>query len=149
MLPTSRTRTERLRKLLGFIMQRTKSKKTYNIFHQVVKNEIRTLNIYSKYIIVAADKTRNMHKMSHEKYDKLVNNGITQNYRRAEDNISNTIATECRNLSRKRKIENHLRSTMPNLAFITIKNNKDNFTSNTKFRLINPTNREISTVQAE
>ena len=37
-------------------------------------------------------KKNNMYKMSHEKYDKLVSNSITQNYRKAEDIISYAIA---------------------------------------------------------
>ena len=75
------------------LIQRTKFKKTFNIFPQVLKNDIRNINS-SKDIIVAADKTRNMYKMSHEKYDKLVSNSITLNYRKAEENISYAIATE-------------------------------------------------------
>ena len=84
--------------------------KTYNRFQQVLKNDIKGINS-PKDIIVAAGKTRNMYKMSHEKYDKLFSNSIIQNYRKTEDNISNASATECRNLSRKHKIENHLPST--------------------------------------
>ena len=84
--------------------------------------------------------------MSHEKYDKLVNNTITQNSRKAEDNISYAIATECRSLSRKPNIENHLPSTTLNPAFITIKDHKENFYNNTKCPLINLTKPEIGKV---
>ena len=84
--------------------------------------------------------------MSHEKYDKLVNNSITQNSRKAEDNISYAIATECRNLSRKPNVENHLPSTKLNPAFITIKDHKENFYNNTKCPLINLTKPEIGKV---
>ena len=84
--------------------------------------------------------------MSHEKYDKLVSNSITQNCRKAEDNISYDIATECKNLSRKLNIENHLPSTNLNPAVITIKDHKENFTNNAKCRLINPTKPEIGKV---
>ena len=87
-----------------------------------------------------------MYKMSHNKYDKLVSNSINQNYRKAEDNISHAIATECRNLSKKLNIENHLSSTKLNPAFITIKDHKENFTNNTKCRLINPTKPKICKV---
>ena len=84
------------------LMQWTNFKKTFNRFQLVLNYDIR--NIYSsKDIIVAADKTRNMYKMSHEKYDKLVGNSITHSYRKAEDNISYAIANECRNLSRKQQ----------------------------------------------
>ena len=58
------------------LIQRTKFKKTFNRFQQVLKNDIRNINS-SKDIIVAADKSRNMYNMSHEKYDKLVSNSIT------------------------------------------------------------------------
>ena len=79
----------------------------------------------SKVIIAAAYKTRNMYKMSHEKYDKLVSYSITQNYRKAEDVISFAIATECRNLHRKS-------SAKLNPEFITIEDHKENFSNNTK-----------------
>ena len=84
--------------------------------------------------------------MSHDKYDKLVNNSITQNNRKADDNISKTIATECQNLLKRPMIENHLPSTKPNPAFITIKDHRENFTNGTKCRLINPTKPEIGKV---
>ena len=84
--------------------------------------------------------------MSNAVSNKLVSNSITQNYRKAEDNISYAIATECKNLSRKRNIENHLPSTKLNPAFITIKDHKENFTNNAKCRLINPTKPEIGKV---
>ena len=79
------------------LIQRTKLKKTFNGFQQDLENDIRNMNS-SKDIIVAADETRNMYKMTHDKYYKLVSNSITQNCRIAEDNISYAIATECRNL---------------------------------------------------
>ena len=126
-------------------MQRTKFKKTINRFQQVLQNDIRNINS-SRDIIVAADKTRNMYNISHEKYDKLANSSITQSYRKAEDNISYAIATECNNLSRNHNTENHLPSTKLNPAFITMKDNKENFTSNTNCRLINPTNPKIGKV---
>ena len=84
--------------------------------------------------------------MSHEKYDKQVSNSITQDYRKAEDNISYVIATECLNISRKPNIENRLPGTKLNPAFITIKDHEENFTNNTKCRLINPTKPEIGKV---
>ena len=108
------------------LMQRIKFKKTFNRFQQVWKNDIRNINS-SNDIIVSVDKTRNMSKMSHAKYDKLISNSITQNYRKAEDNISYAIATECRCLSQKHNKENHLPSTKLNPAFITIKDHKENY----------------------
>ena len=127
------------------LIQRNKFKKSFNRFQKLLKNDIRKINS-SKDIIVAADKTRNMYKMSHEKYDELVSNSITLNYGKAEDKISYAIATECKNLSRKHNIENHLPSTKLNPAFITIKDHKENFTNNAKCRLINPTKPEIGKV---
>ena len=60
--------------------------------------------------------------------------------------LSYAIATECKNISRKLNIENHLPSTKLNPAFITIKDYKENFTNNAKCRLINPTKQEIGKV---
>ena len=65
--------------------------------------------------------------MTHEKYCKLVSNNNTQNYRKAEENISYAIATECQILSRKHNIENHQPCTNLIPAFITIKDHKENF----------------------
>ena len=58
-----------------------------------MKNDIRNINS-SNDIIVAADKTKNMKTVSHEKYDKLVNSSIAYN-------IFNTIASKCRKASRR------------------------------------------------
>ena len=110
-----------------------------------MNNSIRNINS-SKDTIVAVDKTRNMYKMSHEIYYKLVNNSIAQNYRKAEDNISYAIATEFPSQSRKHKIKINLTSTKLNPAFITIMDHKENFTNNTKCLLIIPFRPEIGKV---
>ena len=68
---------------LDSLIQRTKFKKTFNRFQQVLKTTSKIL-IHPKLSIVAAKETKNIYKMSHEKYDKLVNNSITQNNRKAE-----------------------------------------------------------------
>ena len=130
------------------LIQRTKLKKTYNRFQQVLKKDIRNI-ISSKYIIVAVDTATNMYKIKHDKYDKLAINSITKNYRKADDNISYVIATNCRKLSRRHMIENHLPSTRLNPAFITIIDHKENFINYTKCRQINPTKPEIGKVSKD
>ena len=128
---------------LASLIQGTKFKKTINTFQQVLKNDIRNISS-SKDIIVAADKTRNMYIMSQDKYDKLASNRNTQNNRKGENNISYAMATECKNLSRKHNIENHLHYAKS--CDHQINGHKENLTNDNKCRLINPTKTEIGKV---
>ena len=101
----------------------------------------------SNEIIVAADKTNNMYKMSYENYDKLLSENITQKYKKEKHQTVASIVNECKSIAKKLHIENRLRPTIEKPAFITIKDHKENFENNMKCRLINPTKTEIGSQQ--
>ena len=113
-------------------------KKTRSKFQNKLKSDVLKIN-ESNEIIVAADKTNNMYKMSYENYDKLLSENITQKYKKEKHQTAASIVNECKSIAKKLHIENRLRPTIEKPAFITIKDHKENFENNMKCRLINPT----------
>ena len=120
-------------------------KKTRSKFQNKLKSDVLKIN-ESNEIIVAADKTNNMYKMSYENYDKLLSENITQKYKKEKHQTAASIVNECKSIAKKLHIENRLRPTIEKPAFITIKDHKENFENNMKCRLINPTKTEIGRV---
>ena len=54
----------------------------------------------SNEIIVAADKTNNMYKMSYENYDKLLSENITQKYKKEKHQTAASIVNECKSIEK-------------------------------------------------
>ena len=85
-----------------------------------------------------ADKTRNYYEVEPEKYETMLHNNITDNYKKCEQNETKNINREARDLARKLEIADRVEVMSQNNAFITVKDHKPNFQTNTKCRLINP-----------
>ena len=63
------------------LIENIESKKTRNKFLDKLISDVRKISTSSE-IIVAADKTNNMYKMSYENYDKLLSENITQTHKK-------------------------------------------------------------------
>ena len=54
-------------------------------FQKQLKDDLKNIR-NDKKVIVAADKTRNFYKMEKENYKELLNNNITKDYKKTDDN---------------------------------------------------------------
>ena len=64
-----------------------------------LKSDVLKIN-ESNEIIVAADKTNNMYKMSYENYDKLLSENITQKYKKEKHQTVASIVNECKSIAK-------------------------------------------------
>ena len=103
----------------------------------------------SKNIIVPADKTSNFYEVTPEKYENMVKNNITAVYKKAETNMAADINKEAKKLAKKLEIADRVEVMSETEAFITIKDHKQNFLTDTKCRLINPAKPQIGKVSSQ
>ena len=96
--------------------------------------------------LIFADKTRNLYRMDRSTYDKLHTENVTKSYKKAEPNIYNNINLEAKKIAIDLKIADKVECLAKKEAFITLKDHKDDFNTNTKCRLINPAKSELGKV---
>ena len=92
----------------------------------------------SKHLLVFVDKSTNLYKMSGNEYKKLLNENITKTYRKLDK--------ESKSFAKSLSLEKKMECFADRHTFITLKDHKDNFRTNTKCRLINPSKNEMGIV---
>ena len=102
-----------------------------------------------KNIIVAADKSSNMYKMTPNEHNKLITDNVTNNYKIADTSLLKELNAEAMNIATDLKLEKRIECIATNGAFVKIKDHKPNFQRNTKCRLLNPTKTEIGKISKE
>ena len=89
-------------------------------------------------MLVFADKSTNIYKVSREHYEKLLQDNITQTYKKASPGAKRRINKESKQFAKHLGIDDRMECYSDQHAFITLKQHKDNFKNNPKCRLINP-----------
>ena len=110
-----------------------------------IGKDIRTV-ASSNDVLIFADKTRNIYKSSPENYHKLLSENITKSYKIGDEGLTSEINNELKNISYNLGIGDRIDIMAEKPAFITLKDHKDNFNSNPKCRLINPSKSELGKV---
>ena len=75
--------------------------------------------------------------MSKDQHKKLLRDNITKTYEKAPPKLEASIDLEEKSISTKLKISDTVERIARRPAFVTLKDNKDNFCSNPTCRLIN------------
>ena len=97
----------------------------------------------SKNVFVCADKTTNIYEVSPEEYNKLLLDNITKDYEQVNVREVKSVNEEARFIANRLEIADKVEVMSQSLAFVTIKDHKDNFQTDTKCRLINPAKSQI------
>ena len=100
----------------------------------------------SKNIFVFADKSTNIYEMPPDQYKKLLRDNITKSYKTCNNEAYDDINEELRDICNHFSIGNRINIMATKDAFITIKDHKEDFPSNLKCRLINPTKSNLGKV---
>ena len=95
---------------------------------------------------VFAEKSTNLYELSRENYQKFLHGNITQTYKKAPKNAKRDINRKTKKFSKILKIEDRVECYSNQHAYIILKDHKENFRSNTKWRLINPSKGEVGRV---
>lgn len=127
--------------LIGNIKFRTSDNK----FQKQMKEDLSTLKSGGN-IVVEADKTTNLYKVSPEIYKNLLQQNITKDYETAVTGKKEDIDRRTNILAQKLKIEDRMEQHTSTPAFLTLKDHKTNFTTNTQCRLINPAKSNLGIV---
>ena len=126
-------------------MKKVSFHNVHNAFQEKLRNDIKSIR-ESPYAFIPADKTRNLYEMDKSAYDKLLMDNITKTYRKTDNNVYNEINREAKQIASGFNIADRVECLAKTNAFITLKDHKENFTSNPKCRLINPAKSEIGKV---
>ena len=84
--------------------------------------------------------------MSKENYNKLLRDNITKTYKKTNTSIKDNIDKETANIAKSFHIQNRVECYANRNTFLTLKDQKENFRSNTKCRLLNRSKSEIGLI---
>ena len=97
-------------------------------------------------VIVQADKTTNLYRMSVADYSKLLNDNITAKHKKTSADTVSDINNEAKTIAREPQLDSRIERFSDKNAFVTIKDHKKNFPNNLMCRLINPAKSQIGIV---
>ena len=97
-------------------------------------------------VILPADKTTNLYKVSAEDYNKLLQDSITSDYRKAQDDTKSSIDKESATIASSLKLADRMQSYTTDTCFVSVKDHKQNFLSTPRCRLINPAKTDLGKV---
>ena len=116
-----------------------------NEFQEKLKKD--SLNIKSETkVFAAADKTTNFYKTEPEDYLNLFENNLTKDYKKSDEKTVSDIEKGDIEITRRLDIDDRVFETTKRQAFVTVKDHKDNFRTNPKCRLLNPTKPELGKI---
>ena len=127
------------------LLKTTETTKKTNDFQEKLRHDYNKMKKEDK-VFVAADKTANFYKVKVEDYNKLLENSITNDYKKTTAAKVKTIAKEDKKVAEKFNVDDRTYQTTEREAFATLKDHKDNFRTNPKCRLLNPTKPEIGKI---
>ena len=120
-----------------------------NNFQYNLRNKINSIKKSNK-LVIFADKTNNLYKISPKNYDKLLLDNITKNYKKCTNNPADTIDSRAQELLNENNITG---KRIPKLersqAYITVKDHKDNFPATVKCRLISKSKTHIGKISKQ
>ena len=120
-------------------------KSVRNNFQSTLSEELNKIKS-SRNLLVFAEKTTNLYEMPPDQYKMLLNNNITKTYCKADSNAKQNIDKEAKKLSKELNLEDKIECYAKKLAFITLKDQKENFKSNQKCCLTKPSKKEMGIV---
>ena len=129
------------------IISNIKFKKGGNNLQTKMRNDLSSVRQDPDKLLVAADKSQNLYKMSPTGYKELRKRNVEKEYRRGPDNLLETINSEDKMVAAELGIiDRQIYRVQEQEAFITVKDHKPNFLNNPQCRLINPTKSELGKV---
>ena len=97
-------------------------------------------------VLIFADKTSHIYKSIPQEYNKLLKSNIMQSYKKSTDRLEKAINMEAKNIAKKIRLSDRIECLAKTPAFITLKDNKDNFQSSLPCRLMNPSKSELGKI---
>ena len=127
------------------LVQNGKFRKRSNPFLKTLKKEVSKISD-QKDLIIPADKTSNRYLVPPGKYLGLMDKEIQKSYKKETPEKVEAVNKEHAKTAEELEIADRMFSTVPREAFLTLKDHKQEFQTNPKVRLINPTKPEVGRV---
>ena len=121
-------------------------KRSYESDFQSKVREIEMKIKSEEKIIIGSDKTGNFYTMPTDDYKRSLQNTITKEYRKVTLEQLDRVDMENAKLAETLDIAWRLEQTEKEMAFITVKDHKEDFSSKPSYRLINPMKNPIGRV---
>ena len=116
-----------------------------NNFQQKLDNDIKKINNSSK-TLVKADKTSNYYELNKETNQKILLENVTKSYKKAKNDYPKKVNCEAKKYAADFGVADKLEVMTKQQAFFTIKDHKEDFRNNPKYRLLNPTKSDLGRV---
>ena len=117
-------------------------------FQKNMAAAVKNINKSDK-LFIFGDKTSNIYQVSREKYNDLLLNNITKDYRQVNTDKIKEVNREAKDITEKLEIADRVEVFSDALAFLSIKDHKPNYETDTKCRLINPAKSQIGIISRE
>ena len=127
------------------LLQQIKFRKRSTPFLSTLKDEMKKID-EKKELIIQADKTSNHYLVEPEKYKELVNVEIQRNYKKADIKDVEKVKKEHGKTAAELELDDRIFTTVPRESYIKLKDHKEDFQTNPKVRLINPTKNELARI---
>ena len=127
------------------LVDKLKFRKINGNFQRLLNKDIRVIKQSNK-VLVFADKTSNIYKLDTDEHKKLTTEAVTSTYKKVPDKINDKINTEGKRIMEKKTALNRMFINGKSNCFITLKDNKENFSNNPKTRLLNPAKNELGRI---
>ena len=127
------------------MIENLKFRNTTNGFQKKLRNDIKRINESTK-TFIPADKTQNYYQLTKEEHDKILKDNVTKTYKKADKSKPNQINNEAKKLATKFNIHDRTNTMPEQQCFFSIKDHKEDFRTNPKYRLINPSKSELGKV---
>ena len=116
-----------------------------NNFQNDLKAQIRKIH-ESQDVIIKADKSKNLYSVPIQEYNVLLENNITTEYKKTNDERINKVNIEASKIAKNIKLDDRIDKYVESDAFLTIKDHKPNFPGRVQCRLINPAKSNIGKI---
>ena len=107
-----------------------------------MKEDLKLINS-SKNIFLLADKTQNFYEIKKEDYEKIVHENVTKKYKKANMSLPKRINREARKIAKTFDVADSVDTMAKQECFITLKDHKEDYRTNPKYRLLNPTKSQL------
>ena len=128
-----------------YLVNNIEFRKTDNDLQRTMRNDIKMIKQSGK-IVVSADKSANLYKVDPEEYQRLLLNNITKEYKKNTEGNVNEINKASQGIAKTLGLADRMERLQETEAYITIKDHKEDFPANPKFRLINPSKTDLGRV---
>ena len=119
-----------------------------NEFQNRMREDTKNIKKCGK-VVMSADKSTNLYKISKSDYEQYLTNSITSDYKKVDSSKIDCIDKGAYDCAQKLQLADRIKKLETSEAYITVKDHKEDFNAKPSFRLINPSKQEIGKISKQ